>query len=222
MKSFQNIEILPAQRIDSPSGHVYVSPKTGRHYPSVTAVTSCWKEFHHLPDPIREWKNRVGEKVAAEVSREATGIGANVHAAIEKYMKTGETTLPDYMFRERLLLTQVLPVLEEVDNVICLEAPLYSDSIELGGTTDCIAEYEGELAVIDWKTAKNVKALSDIKDYFMQLTYYAFMFWEMTGIFIKKLVVVMTSIDSGCAVYTASPKNYVGLVRPLIEFYKNK
>ena len=46
------------------------------------------------------------------------------------------------------------PYLDKINNIHAIERTLYSEYLGLAGRVDCIAEYEGELAVIDFKTSK--------------------------------------------------------------------
>ena len=53
---------------------------------------------------------------------------------------------------------------------------------------ECIAEIDGELAVIDFKTSEKPKPEEWLEDYFVQLSAYWAMFSEATGVVPKKLV----------------------------------
>ncbi len=79
-----------------------------------------------------------------------------------------------------------------IDNVRAQEVPLYSKKLRLAGRVDCIAEYDGEPAIIDFKTSSKIKKRENISNYFMQAAAYACMYAERTGEKINKLVVLMT------------------------------
>jgi genome maintenance exonuclease 1 len=72
-----------------------------------------------------------------------------------------------------------------------LECPLYSDYLRVAGTVDCIAEWNGRLSIIDFKTSRKVKKRDWIENYFMQEAAYAVMFEERTGKKVSQLVTVI-------------------------------
>ena len=46
---------------------------------------------------------------------------------------------------------------ESIDNIKVIEGLMYSDHLRTAGTVDMIAEFNGKLSVIDWKTAARRK-----------------------------------------------------------------
>ena len=64
------------------------------------------------------------------------------------------------------------------------------------GTSDAIGVYEGEDAIIDFKTAKKMKKREWIDDYFMQGCAYALAHNEMFDTDIKKVAILMVDRDS--------------------------
>ena len=107
-----------------------------------------------------------------------------------------------------------------INNVRALEYPLYSDAMRLAGTVDCVAEYEGVLSLIDFKTSKNRKSKEDITSYFLQTSIYSLMIQEMYGIKIDKLVILMAiDNENKVLVFEESRKNWFNLlVKKLKEF----
>ena len=95
----------------------------------------------------------------------------------------------------------VAPVIEDVTDVQCIEATLYSDKLRTAGTVDCIALYKNVLSVLDWKTSKKEKYRHEIHSYFIQCAAYAFMFHERTGLTPEKIVVVMSVDNSNTLVF---------------------
>jgi genome maintenance exonuclease 1 len=84
---------------------------------------------------------------------------------------------------------------EHVNNIHALEIPLYSHHLKVAGRVDCIAEYDGQLSIIDFKTSSKLKEESWIKGYFMQCSAYAVMYEERTGIPVSQIV-IMIAVDS--------------------------
>ena len=168
----------------------YKTPE-GLLYPSVTTITS-----QHGKDKILEWRKRVGEAEANRISTQASSRGTRVHKICENYLNNEEDyarkTMPDSV----AMFKSIQPLLDEyVNNIHALEVPLYSHHLRVAGRVDCIAEYEGKLSVIDFKTSSKLKEESWIKGYFMQCSAYAVMYEERTGIPVSQIV-IMIAVDS--------------------------
>lgn len=211
---FNHVEVnLPKLIRENVDGvRMYRTPD-GKNYPSVTTVLSDYNK-----SGIMEWRKRVGEKKANEVSRKATTRGTGVHTAIEQYLynKTPEDMMPDV----RQLFARMKGPLNKINNIHCLETGLYSHELRLAGTVDCIAEFDGELSVIDFKTANRLKKKADISNYFMQCTAYAKMYEEMTGHKIGN-VTVLIGVESAefPQVMHASPDDYIDELNDYIAKY---
>ena len=168
----------------------YKTPE-GLLYPSVTTITS-----QHGKDKILEWRKRVGEEEANRISTKAAGRGTRVHKICENYLNNEDDyarkTMPDSV----VMFKSIQPLLDEhVNNIHALEVPLYSHHLRVAGRVDCIAEYDGRLSVIDFKTSSKLKEESWIKGYFMQCSAYAVMYEERTGIPVPQIV-VMIAVES--------------------------
>jgi len=175
----------------------YKTPE-GLLYPSVTTITS-----QHGKDKIIEWRKRVGEEEANRISTKASNRGTKVHKICENYLNNEEDyartnpahihkTMPDTI----AMFKSLQPLLDEhVNNIHALEIPLYSHHLRVAGRVDCIAEYDGKLSIIDFKTSGKLKEESWIKGYFMQCSAYAVMYEERTGIPVSQIV-IMIAVDS--------------------------
>ena len=175
----------------------YKTPE-GLLYPSVTTITS-----QHGKDKILEWRKRVGEEEANRISTRASNRGTKVHKICENYLNNEEDyartnpahihkTMPDTI----AMFKSLQPLLDEhVNNIHALEIPLYSHHLKVAGRVDCIAEYDGKLSIIDFKTSGKLKEESWIKGYFMQCSAYAVMYEERTGIPVSQIV-IMIAVDS--------------------------
>ena len=175
----------------------YKTPE-GLLYPSVTTITS-----QHGKDKILEWRKRVGEEEANRISTKASNRGTKVHKICENYLNNEEDyartnpahihkTMPDTI----AMFKSLQPLLDEhVNNIHALEIPLYSHHLRVAGRVDCIAEYDGKLSIIDFKTSGRLKEESWIKGYFMQCSAYAVMYEERTGIPVSQIV-IMIAVDS--------------------------
>lgn len=169
----------------------YLLP-SGVYVPSVTTVLGFFKARS-----LMQWRNRIGEDEAAKITNRASTRGTRVHTLLEKYL-TNEST-------STILTSKVMPSTKEsfilikkkldkhVNNVHYVEVPLYSTTLNMAGRTDVIAEYDGVLSVIDFKTSNREKKEEYVQDYFLQSTAYALMFKERTGIPIHQIVIMMAS-----------------------------
>ena len=182
---------------------------------SITSVTS-----HFNREIFVKWRKRVGEDEAQKITKAATSRGTDMHSLVENYLynKTLPSVppLPDFLFKI------AKAELNKINNIHCLEGPLYSLQLGVAGTTDCIAEYDGELAVIDFKTSKKPKPTEWIENYFVQAMFYGMAYYEMTGTPIKKLVIIMACEDGESVVYEESDlKKYMKLVVKYIKKFVN-
>jgi len=164
----------------------YVTPE-GNKYPSVTTITSQYNK-----QSIMEWRKRVGEAEATRISTKAAGRGTKVHKLCEDYLNNNLDYAKGHMPSNLVLFKTIQPILDEyVNNIHALEVPLYSNHLKVAGRVDCIAEFDGKLSVIDFKTANNLKDESKIQNYFMQCAAYAIMYEERTKIPVPKIVVII-------------------------------
>ena len=153
----------------------------GKHYPSITTVLGIQKKAG-----LQKWRDSIGEDVANWEMRRAANRGTATHNLIEQYIK-GETpsersVLPLGMFR------LIKPYVDQINNIHCLETIMYSKKLTIAGQVDCIAEYNGKLSVIDFKTANKERQESWIESYFLQTCAYAIMYEELYGKSIDQLV----------------------------------
>ena len=192
---------------------------------SITSVTS-----HFNKEIFVKWRKRVGDVEADRITKLATSRGTDMH------------TLTEYFLKNQDLPTDVLPIseflfniskstLKNINNIHALEGSLYSKQLGIAGTVDCIAEYNGELAIIDFKTSKKPKPREWIEHYFVQCMAYGCMLYEITGIMVKKLVIIMACENGECVVYEEYDKGkYIKLlseyirtfVRDKLELYGTK
>ena len=203
MKTFTHIkhEIPQLVRSTGKNGtRVYQTP-SGAAYPSVTTVTGLLNQ-----QSINEWRKRVGEKVANEISSRAASRGTRVHTLCEDYLNNKQ---PEVDMFDQHMWNSFQPILDGIDNVHCLETPLYSDHLAVAGTVDCIAEWNGRLSIIDFKTSKRKKSKDQIANYFMQCSAYAVAFEELTGIPVDTLVILMAVDDDDPIVFVEKRDNYI-------------
>ena len=184
---------------------------------SITSVTS-----HFNKEIFIKWRKRVGNEEADRVTKAATGRGTDMHTLTEHYLKNED--LPEVRPISDFLFKIAKGHLNKINNIYALEGPLYSKELGIAGTVDCIAEYDGELAIIDFKTSKKPKPRNWIEHYFVQCMAYGCMLYEMKGISIKKLVIIMACENGECVIYEERDKaKYIKLLGEYInKFVKDK
>lgn len=211
-KRFQHdsVSIPKIKQINTDDGRLY---DTGNgKYPSITTILSKTKDISHL----LKWRKRVGEEEAQKITTAATTRGTSMHNLCENYLKN--ETLDDLGSTSgELLFRGIRPTLDRIDNVRCLEAGLYSHKLQIAGTVDCIAEFDGELAVIDFKTARKTKKKEWIEDYFMQGAFYFTAFHEITGELPKKIAILISVQDGSMQEFVISGREIINYTEKLKE-----
>jgi hypothetical protein len=186
-------------------GRFYLTPE-GKKYPSVTTILShgddqSWKDA---------WIARVGKEEADRVSRKATTRGNAVHELAEQYLRNNPSYAKGHMPANIMSFKKIQPFLDKhIGRVAGLEIPLYSDKLRTAGRVDCIAEWDGSWAIVDFKTSKKEKARDDIHNYFLQCSAYSMMMFEKTGILCKTAVIVMTVDDGNALVFIEKNRDWL-------------
>ena len=197
------------------NGRKYFDPD-GNSYPSITTVLSILNE-----EAIQAWRARVGEEEANRISGKASARGTAVHTIIEDYINGKDTS--KHLPHIRQSLSNVRPILDQrLGKIYGLEIPLYSKHLGLAGRCDCIAEFDGVPSIVDWKRSKRIKKKEDISNYFAQMTAYAIMWEERTGMPITNTVVVMDVDDEKPLVFKEHRDNWTELLFNTIKEYKRR
>lgn len=207
------------EAVTTESGRVYLTP-SGKKYPSITTVLG-----HFGKHQIMEWRKAVGEEEANRISARAAGRGTALHTLCERYIDNKPVFDEKTMPHVKAMFNSVKPVVDSrVGRVYVQEVPLYSDHLRLAGRVDLIAEFDGVISVIDFKTSSRVKTSEDIKSYFEQESAYAVMFEERTNIPIVNLVTIMAvENDKNPLIFKEHRDNHVSdLVRKIRLYEKEK
>ena len=208
---------LEANTID---GVRYYTLPSGKKAPSITSITSFYNRQTFI-----NWRKKIGEEEANKITKVATDRGTKFHDLVEKYLSNEDvSSLKGVLPSTKARWIAARESLNKIDNIHALEKPLYSEYFGIAGRVDCIAEYEGELAVIDFKTSKKIKPEKWLQNYFVQETAYACMYYEMTGISVKKIVTLMVADNGDVKVYEKRNKGeYIKLLTKYIkEFVTHK
>src|SRR6056300_1680306 len=204
--------------VTTESGRKYKTPE-GIDLPSITTVLSILSR-----DSIAAWRKRVGDAEANKISTRASGRGTRVHEIIEKYINNDENYKDGYTPDIIESFNVMKPVLDGlIGTVYAQEAPLYSNHLGVAGRVDCVAEFDGQLSIIDFKTSMKPKKREWVKNYFMQEAAYAIMWEERTGQPITQLVTII-SVDGKDKpqIYVEHRDNWINTLKDTIKKYNEE
>ena len=191
----------------------YVTPK-GNKYVSITSLLGNLSK-----QSIIEWRRRVGEAEANKISRQASSRGTRVHNICESYIQNQvgilEGELPDAIE----MFNSIVPLLDRIDNIHVVEGALYSDELGLAGRTDLIAEFDGNLSVIDYKTSRKPKNWEMCHAYFMQGAFYAHAYEELTGTALNNIVIIMAVENDEPLLFRETKNRWMSPLRQVITKY---
>ena len=218
---FNHVDLdLPTLERETIDGvRYYQTPEGNKKLVSITSVISYINRQIFI-----DWRKKVGTEEADKITRKATSRGTDYHTLAENHLGNKEFEHGTVQPLSEFLFLQSKDTLNHIDKVHALESSLYSLELGIAGTVDCIAEYDGELAVIDFKTSKKPKPREWIDHYYVQCAAYACMLFEMTGIMVKKFVIIMSCENGECVTYEEYDKRkYIDLLSDYIrEFVEYK
>jgi|TARA_E500000331_G_scaffold276546_1_gene269091 genome maintenance exonuclease 1 len=199
---------------------LYATP-SGHNYPSITTVIS---NNPAKKAGIAKWRARIGNAKADAICKRSTTRGTTYHSIVEDYFNNSldidsykDSPLPVVMFNTSK------HVLDRINNIFLQEAALYSDHLEIAGRVDCIAEFDGVLSIIDFKTAAEPKREAYLYDYYIQETAYACCLQEIYGITVKQLVTIVACENGETQVKVIPPKKeFLLKLIQYIDQYQNK
>ena len=191
----------------------------GKLYPSITTVLSTRNK-----KGLFEWRKRVGDEVANYVARTSAARGTAVHHMCEDYLNNFPTEWPDkWSEHEKKFLPFCLfkqlenKVLQKIDNIRSQECALFSNKYRVAGRVDCIAEYNGKLSIIDFKTSTKERNDEWNENYYIQASAYAEMFEEQTGTPIEQIVILVVTEDGAVQEFVKEKYDYIPLLVESID-----
>ena len=191
--------------------------ETGAAYPSVTTVLGVLSR-----DSIKEWRNRVGNEEANKISGQAATRGTKIHLLCEKVLDNEEIDTSKLSLLDLEIWNEFRPLLDRIDNIHAQEIALYSDHLRLAGRVDCIAEFDGKLSIIDFKTSKKPKKKEWIENYFAQAAAYAIMYEERTGIPINRSVIMIAVEGDDPQIFIEKRDNFVPLLLKARDIWESE
>jgi genome maintenance exonuclease 1 len=196
-------------------GRKYFTPD-GNAYPSITTVLGILSV-----DGIMKWRKRVGEEEANKISHQAATRGTSVHKLAEDYIDNVDDWKGKAMPNNLYTFSHLKNIIDNrLNNVWFQEEYLYSDRLKCAGQVDCIAEFDGELSIIDFKTSRKPKKIEWITNYFIQASFYAAAFYERTGVPIKQGVILITVDHNEPQVFKINTHDYLQQFLDVRQKYK--
>jgi hypothetical protein len=199
----------------------------GHAVPSVTTILDATKP-EEAKQALREWRKRVGEEKAKQITTEAAGRGTRMHKWLENYVKTGNMgepgTNPYSIQSHQMARTIVEKGLINCQEFWGTEVSLYFPEI-YAGTTDLVGVHGNQEAIMDHKQTNKPKKREWIDDYFLQLAAYALAHNEVYDTNIRKGVVFMCSSKNEYQEFVVEGKefdNYTDKWYSKLEEYYSK
>ena len=165
---------------------------------------------------IKNWGKQIYVKVPVTNSK-----GIFLGKAI-KYLNNENIDHHQKNFLPWCLFTQLQKVLTNIDNIHAQESGLYSDKYKVAGRVDCIAEYDGVLSIIDFKTSTKERNDEWNENYYIQCSAYAEMYEERTGKEIKQIVILCVTEDGQVQEFIKEKYDYLDLLVETTEEWRNK
>lgn len=198
-------------KIDTLEGRKYVVD--GEQFLSVTTLLSMFSDFD-----VEAWKQRVSEKEADKISKAATSRGTELHEWIESYLYQKEVRTNNPL--QIGLRKTIKPLLNRITEVNLLEAPLYSKSMGLAGTVDCVGSFDDIPSIIDFKTSGKSKKKEWIKSYFLQTSIYSYMVEELYSVKIPQVVILIAVENQPAQFFVENRMNWRGDVKDILTKWR--
>lgn len=216
MFTHKNVTLKDLNTVTRDGKRFYETPD-GYLYPSVTTITSL-----HNQEAIQEWRNRVGAVEANRISTQASNRGTRMHKLCEDYLNNISVESRSVMPNVKALFKTIKPIIDEyIDNIHGIELPLFSDHLKVGGKVDCIADFDGKLSIIDFKTSSRQKEETMIENYFMQCAAYSVMYEERTGNPVPRIAIVMAVENDSPQIFVKKRDDYIDAFIDLRLKYEN-
>ena len=192
----------------------YVTP-SGELYPSITTVLGELSKA-----AIQKWRKRVGETEANKISGKASRRGTKLHSVCEAYIQNKEEYLNGETPHIVELFKTIEPFFERVNNIQGVELALYSDHFGIAGRTDCIAEFDGVLSVIDYKTSNKIKKKEWCEKFFAQGAFYGIAYEELTSIPVPQVVIIIAVENEQPQLFVEKRDDWTHLIWKAKELYE--
>ncbi len=184
------------------------------------SITSLLKNY--TPEGILAWRESVGHEIANHVMNNAKGRGDKVHKIIESCLSNQPENdlVGNYGVLAAGMFQLMIPALDKIDQIKGLEKAVYSKHLGIAGRIDCIAEFDGVLSIIDFKTASRKRDKIN-ENYLIQATFYSIAWKELTGEKIDQIIILTVTEDGKLDVHKDDPSKYVERLEKMIVEHNN-
>jgi hypothetical protein len=219
------------KNIDSESGRVYNTP-TGT-YPSITTVLGATANKAWL----QKWIESVGQEEADRIKNAAAERGTILHNYLERFYEEYDSPTKEQArsFIQSSGLTEEKPFIKTmtvelmkhllVNNFrsVSQEFVVWDDELKIAGRCDGVGYWNDNLVVIDYKTSRKKKSVSQIKDYYLQATFYCNAHNKIFNSSVNRFIILMAVEDGSSQVFTGSPSVYAPELKFRVKrFYEQK
>ena len=135
----------------------YLVDNRGVRLPGVTRIMQATKSPLQKAQLTR-WREKVGSVEANRVIQASKKRGTIIHELVSKYLLGQPYSCPDFV---RPYWDNLLPILDNIDNIRLVEGNLFHYYLGYAGRVDCVASYLSIPCVIEFKTAERFKPLYD-------------------------------------------------------------
>ena len=204
------LDTFDIQRIDDDDFiRTYLTPN-GNRYASVTSVLGLTKK----DDFLGKWKDKLGnnynywnelregeklspeklkeisEQLGKDIAERSSTRGNYMHDTLEQYTYGNPLT---YEEDKAFLVENMVPLLHDnLGKIFGIEMQLWSDSLEVAGTLDLFAMYNGVLSIVDYKNSLKPRSSKFNEDYYIQSCIYACMVYERYGMMPEQIVILVS------------------------------
>ena len=173
----------------------YMTPDGGR-LQSVTTILEATKPAEQKA-ALQAWRQRMGEQQAQQITTEAASRGTRMHRCLEHYVVADAVNPPGSNPYSQQSHQMATVIIEQYLKPNC--TAFYGTEVNLfypglyAGTTDCTADWQGQLSIVDFKQTNRPKKESHIESYFLQVCAYALAHNQLHGTDIQQGVILMCS-----------------------------
>lgn len=151
------------------NGKQYYLDELGNKLPSVSTILNATKPQEDR-ERLYNWRQRVGEAEASQISGKASRRGTGTHKQIQRYLEGKNTNCPDSILP---YWQSIQPILQEISNVKLVEGTVFNYDLKYAGIVDCVASYRDIPCICEWKTADKPKgSIERLYDYPLQIAAY--------------------------------------------------
>jgi hypothetical protein len=201
----ENTKLHVVQSIHGFMDELEAGRKPPEKYPGVTKMLGGTSDKSFLI----EWRNRIGDAEANRILTESHAIGNSLDKLVQLSF---DDTFEQATHEQEAgygLYRQLKKELQKVDP-IALQLKVWSETLKVMGYLDIVGFYDGVLSLIDIKNTRTSKKREYVEDYFLQCTMYSMCIYDLLGIEIKQLVLLIGDRSSTRPqVFVDRTKNYV-------------